>query len=41
MKKLYHGSCYYPELWPEADLERDIAEMQRLGLNYVRIGEFA
>lgn len=41
MKKLYHGACYYPELWPEADLERDIAEMKKLGLNYVRIGEFA
>jgi beta-galactosidase len=41
MKKLYHGACYYPELWPEADIERDIVEMQRLGLNYVRIGEFA
>lgn len=37
---LYHGVCYYPELWPAADLERDIAEMQRLGINLVRMGEF-
>ncbi len=38
---LYHGVCYYPELWPAADLERDIAEMGRLGINLVRMGEFA
>jgi len=40
MKKLYHGVCYYPELWPAADIDRDIAEMKRLGLNLVRMGEF-
>lgn len=39
--KLYHGAAYYPELWPAADLERDIAEMRKLGINVVRIGEFA
>lgn len=37
---LYHGVCYYPELWPAADLERDIAEMRKLGINMVRMGEF-
>lgn len=41
MKKLFHGACYYPELWPEADIERDIAEMKRIGINVVRMGEFA
>jgi beta-galactosidase len=41
MKKLYHGACYYPELWPEGDIDRDLAEMKRLGLNVVRLGEFA
>jgi beta-galactosidase len=41
MKKLYHGVCYYPELWPEADIERDITEMKRVGINLVRMGEFA
>lgn len=41
MKKLFHGAAYYPELWPEADIERDIAEMTRLGINVVRMGEFA
>ena len=38
---IYHGVCYYPELWPEAQMEADIAEMQKLGINLVRIGEFA
>lgn len=40
MAQLLHGTCYYPELWPEAEQERDIAEMRKLGLNLVRIGEF-
>lgn len=39
--KLYHGAAYYPELWPEADVPRDIAEMKKLGINVVRVGEFA
>ncbi|MEO6005925.1 MAG: beta-galactosidase [Opitutus sp.] len=41
MKKLFHGAAYYPELWPEAEIDREISEMKRLGLNVVRIGEFA
>lgn len=40
-QKLYHGAAYYPELWPEADIARDIAEMKKLGINVVRVGEFA
>lgn len=40
MKKLRHGACYYPELWPATDIDRDIAEMKRVGLNCVRLGEF-
>ena len=40
MKKLRHGVCYYPELWPVEDVDRDIAEMKKLGINMVRIGEF-
>jgi len=39
-KKLYHGVCYYPELWPEEDIDKDIAEMKKLGINVVRIAEF-
>lgn len=41
MTKLHHGACYYPELWPEADLERDIAGIKAAGLTIVRIGDFA
>lgn len=41
MQKLFHGAAYYPELWPESDIEREIAEMQKLGINVVRMGEFA
>jgi len=41
MKKLHHGVSYYPELWPETDIDRDIAEMKKLGLNVVRMGDFA
>jgi beta-galactosidase len=41
MQKLFHGSCHYPELWPDARLETDIAEMKRVGLNLMRVGEFS
>lgn len=41
IKKLFHGVCYYPELWPEDDIDRDISEMLKLGINVVRMGEFA
>lgn len=41
MQRLIHGVCYYPELWPEVDMDRDIAEMKKLGINMIRIGEFA
>lgn len=35
------GVCYYPEHWPEAQWAEDAARMARLGLTWVRIGEFA
>lgn len=38
---LHHGVAYYPELWPESDIERDIVEMKKLGINMARMGEFA
>lgn len=41
LKKLYHGVCVYPELWPREDLDRDIIEMKKLGINVVRMGEFS
>ena len=39
--RLYHGAAYYPELWPESEIPRDLARMKELGINVVRIGEFA
>ena len=35
------GVCYYPEHWPEAWWEQDARRMRELGIEYVRIGEFA
>ncbi len=35
------GVCYYPEHWPEAQWQEDAARMAKLGLTWVRIGEFA
>ena len=37
---LYHGVCWYPELWEEAVWREDIAAMQSLGINLVRLGDF-
>ena len=35
------GVCYYPEHWPEVQWAEDGARMAKLGLTWVRIGEFA
>ncbi|HRJ01959.1 MAG TPA: beta-galactosidase [Hyphomonas sp.] len=35
------GVCYYPEHWPETCWRDDAAMMRALGLELVRIGEFA
>ncbi|HUA91846.1 MAG TPA: beta-galactosidase [Terracidiphilus sp.] len=35
------GAAYYPEWWPSAEWETDFREMQELGINAVRMGEFA
>lgn len=35
------GVCYYPEHWPEAWWEQDARRMRELGIEFVRIGEFA
>ena len=35
------GVCYYPEHWPEEQWAEDAARMAKLGLTWVRIGEFA
>ena len=41
MESLYHCAAYYPELWPESDIENDIFYMKKAGINLVRMGEFA
>ena len=35
------GVCYFPEHWDRADWPADIAEMRELGIDFVRMGEFA
>lgn len=35
------GAAYYPEWWPQAEWETDFSEMQALGINATRMGEFA
>lgn len=35
------GVCYYPEHWPEDWWQNDARRMRELGIQYVRIGEFA
>ncbi len=41
MSEFRMGSSYYPEWWPEARWEEDFRKMAELGLNVVRMGEFA
>ena len=40
-KRWIYGAAYYPEVWDEPTLEKDIEQMQQAGINTVRIGEFA
>lgn len=41
MKNFLHGAAYYPEQWGLASLKNDIKIMKELGLNCVRMAEFA
>ncbi|MCH5157634.1 MAG: beta-galactosidase [Clostridiales bacterium] len=41
MKKLYFGAAYYPELWDKSEIDEDIKRCKELGLNVLRVGEFA
>jgi beta-galactosidase len=38
--KLYIGSAYYPEHWPEVNWKEDIRLMKLAGFNTVRLGDF-
>jgi beta-galactosidase len=35
------GTYYYPEAWPEEQWARDIANIKKMNLEYVHMGEFA
>ena len=35
------GVYYYPEAWPEAQWSRDMANIKKLGMEFVHMGEFA
>ena len=35
------GVYYYPEAWPEQQWERDIANIKKLGFEYIHMSEFA
>jgi beta-galactosidase len=35
------GVYYYPEAWPEAQWPRDMANIKKLGMEFVHMGEFA
>ena len=39
--RYYLGVAYYPEWWDESEWENDFRQMQELGFNAVRMGEFA
>jgi len=39
--KLYYGAAFYPELWSMRVVREDIRHMKKVGLNVVRMGEFA
>lgn len=39
--RIYLGSAYYPEMWSEDEIEKDIERCRQLGVNTLRVGEFA
>jgi beta-galactosidase len=38
---LWLGTAWYPEQWPESRWETDLTYMEKAGVRFVRIGEFA
>ena len=41
MNKIYLGAAYYPECWTEEAIDEDVQKMKEIGVNVVRMGEFA
>ena len=37
----YLGAAYYPELWDKSEILKDVERMKSIGINCVRVGEFA
>ncbi|MBQ7907421.1 MAG: beta-galactosidase [Clostridia bacterium] len=37
----YIGAAYYPELWDKEEIKKDVDRMKSVGINCVRVGEFA
>ncbi len=35
------GVYYYPEAWPQAQWERDMSNIHKMGMEFVHMGEFA
>lgn len=35
------GAAYYPELWEESEIGRDIERCREYGIGVLRVGEFA
>jgi beta-galactosidase GanA len=40
-EKPYFGAAYYPESWDREQVDEDIRLMKEMGMNTVRIAEFA
>ena len=40
-KPPYIGAAFYPEVWDKSETEKDIKRMKDIGINMVRIAEFA
>jgi beta-galactosidase len=40
-ERLWLGSAWYPEQWPESRWDADLTLMERAGANVMRVGEFA
>ena len=38
MKDIFIGAAYYPEMWDEAEVNKDIARCKELGINCLRVG---
>ena len=41
IKPPYFGAAYYPEHWSDSDMDHDIQLMVEVGMNAMRMGEFA